>query len=278
MNEQELVAGLRSGDSTAFEQLVRTYSRRLLATAARMLGSERDAEDVVQDSLISAWKGIAGFDGAASLYTWLHRISVNACLARLRTMAAKSEVPLAGLDRSVGLAFEGLPTAWAEPGPNLEKRLAMRHAIQRALQQIPEEFRTVLLLRDVEELSSREVSDCLGIPDATVRQRLHRARATMAELLRPELCDGPELTCGGQLDLLLDYIDNLLPAELQGPIHAHIESCPACTSLLHTYRMTVGFPRALADLTAPDPDKAWVSETAAMAKAELLPQRGKKRG
>ncbi len=274
MNEQELVAGLRLGDSTAFEQLLRAYSGRLLATAARMLGSERDAEDVVQETLVSTWKGIAGFDGEASLYTWLHRISVNACLARLRTMAAKSEVTLAGPDRSLGLAFEGLPTAWAEPGPNLEKRVAMRQAIQRALQLIPEEFRTVLLLRDVEELSSREVSDRLGIPDTTVRQRLHRARASMAELLRPELCDGPELTCGGQLDLLLDYIDNLLPAELRGLVHAHIEGCPACTSLLHTYLITVGVPRAIADLTAWEPDEAWVSDTAAKAKAELLPQRG----
>ncbi len=276
MNELQLVTGLRSGDSMAFEELVKTYSGRLLATAARILGSERDSEDVVQDALISAWKGIAAFDGTASLYTWLHRISVNASLARLRTASAKSEVTLAGPDRPVGLAFEGLPTAWAEPGPNLEKRVAMRQAIQRALQLIPEEFRTILLLRDVEELSSREVADRLGIPDATVRQRLHRARATMAELLRPELCDGPELTCGGQLDLLLDYIDNLLPVDLQEPVHAHITGCPACTSLLHTYRMTVGVPRAIAELTALEPDAEWLHRT--VAKADLLSEEGPKWG
>ncbi len=146
----------------------------------------------------------------------VHRIVVNACLAVLRTARAKTEVSIETGSRTIALAFEGLPSAWSEPGPSLEKRVAMRQALQRALSSIPEEFRTVLLLRDVEELSSREVSERLGIPDTAVRQRLHRARSAMAELLRPELCDGPERLCGGQLDLLMDYIDNALPPGTAG--------------------------------------------------------------
>jgi predicted DNA-binding protein (UPF0251 family) len=137
-------------------------------------------------------------------------------------------------ERPVSLAFEGLPKAWSEPVFSLEKRIAMRRSIQKALNLIPEDFRIVLILRDVEEWSSREVADRLGIPDAAVRQRLHRARTAMAELLRPELCEGPELTCGGQLDLLLDYIDRALPAELQTPVHEHIQGCEACTGLMNT--------------------------------------------
>jgi RNA polymerase sigma-70 factor (ECF subfamily) len=270
MTEQEssLLAGLQTGNPASFENLVRTYSNRLLATAARILGSESDAQDVVQETLISAWRGIAGFEGTSSLYTWLHRITVNACLARLRTARAKSEVSIADDNRSVGAAFEGLPTAWSEPGPSTEKRLTMRRALEKALRIIPEEFRAVLLLRDVEDLSSREVADQLGLPDATVRQRLHRARTLMAELLRPELCDGPELICGGQLDLLMDYIDNELPAELQAPVHDHIEGCPACYSLRDTYRMTIGVPRAIAELTAADDVPSdWIAETTRMAGA-----------
>jgi len=88
----------------------------------------------------------------------------------------------------------------------------------------------------------------------------------MAELLRPELCEGPELTCGGELDLLLDYIDCALPAELQTPVHEHIEGCQACTGLMNTYRTTIGIPRAIAELTAVDDiGSGWVAETVAKA-------------
>jgi RNA polymerase sigma-70 factor, ECF subfamily len=268
MNESSLLDRLRSGDPEAFEYLVRTYSARLLATASRILGADRDAQDAVQDGMISAWKSIASFEGSSGLYTWLHRIVVNACLARLRTAPAQKEVSISDDERTVNLAFEGLPMAWSEPGPSVEKRLAMRRSLQKALDLIPEEFRAVLILRDVEELSSRDVAQQLGVPDATVRQRLHRARSAMAELLRPELCNGPELTCGGQLDLLFDYIDSALPLALKDPVQEHIEGCPACNPLFHTYRMTVGLPRAIARLTdAPDVKDGWLAAT--FAKAEL---------
>jgi len=264
--ESALLHGLQIGDPLSFEQLVKTYSGRLLATAARILGSESDSQDVVQETLVSAWKGIERFEGTSSLYTWLHRITVNACLARLRTARAKSEVTIADHDRSVGIAFEGLPPAWSEPAPSIEKRVAMRSALDRALKAIPEDLRTVLLLRDVEDLSSREVAERLGVPDATVRQRLHRARTAMAELLRPELCNGPELTCGGRLDLLLDYIDNVLAADLQITVHNHIERCHDCSSLRNTYRMTIGVPRAIAELTVLDDiPPHWIAKTAEMA-------------
>jgi RNA polymerase sigma-70 factor (ECF subfamily) len=258
---------LRSGDPTAFEEVVRTYSARLLATASRILGGDRDAQDAVQDSLISAWKNIGTFQGTSGLYTWLHRITVNACLARLRAASAKSEVSISDGERPVSLAFEGLPVAWSEPSPSLEKRLIMRRSLQKALDMIPEEFRTVLILRDVEGLSSQEVADQLGVPDGTVRQRLHRARSAMAELLRPELCTGPELTCGGQLDLLLDYIDNALPSDLYPLVHGHIEGCEPCNSLLQTYRMTIGLPRAIAHSTeVGDVKDEWLAATLARAR------------
>lgn len=263
--ETLLLEGLRSGNATSFEHLLRDYGGRLLATATRILGSEDEAQDVVQETLISTWKNIQSFQGTSSLATWLHRITINACLARLRTSRVKSEISISDGARPVSLAFEGLPTAWSEPGPNLEKRVAMRRALQNALRLIPEQFRAVLLLRDVEELSSQEVAERLGIPDATVRQRLHRARAAMAELLRPELCDGPELTCGGQFDLLMDFIDQSLPSDLQQPVTQHVESCPVCDSLHGTYRMTIGLPRAIAELTAMEAEPDWTQATIALA-------------
>lgn len=248
-NEQALLHGLRTRQAGSFELLMRKYGPRLNATALRLLGSPSDAEDAVQDSFIAAWKGIDQFEGASSLYTWLHRIVVNQTLARMRTMQWKGEVSGTASGEPLP-ALESIPAAWSDSGVSFEKRMAMRRAIQTALASIPEELRIVLLLRDVEEMSSKEVAERLRISDALVRQRLHRARTAMAELLRPELCQGPELTCGGQLDLLLDYIDRCLPAELQSPVHQHLETCEPCGALLRIYRLSVALPAAILNLTA----------------------------
>jgi RNA polymerase sigma-70 factor (ECF subfamily) len=269
--DRSLVEGLKASKPEAFENLVRNFSPRLLATANRVLRNADEAQDAVQEALISVWKSIGQFQGMASLSTWVHRIVINICLARMRSSRAQREVSIADEGSSFSVAFEGLPAAWSEPGPNLEKRVAMRRSIQRALDEIPEEFRIVLLLRDVEELSSRETAEKLGIADSLVRQRLHRARTIMAEMLLPELCEGPGLMCGGQLDLLLDYIDSALPVDLQQPVHDHIESCPTCAGLLNQYRATIGIPRAVLEFTqVPDVDAEFVVGTVDLWKRVAL--------
>lgn len=263
--DTELLRDLRSRNVDAFEKMVRELSPRLLASATRVLRNPDEARDAVQEGLISAWRNIGQFEGSASISTWLHRIVINACLARLRSSRFSREVAAPDGDHVANSQIAGLPAAWSEPGVGLEKRVAMRRAIQNALDMLPEEFRVVLLLRDVEELSSKETADQIGVSDSLVRQRLHRARTIMAEMLRPELCSGPELTCGGQLDLLLDYIDQALPQELQTPVHDHITGCPACSELLRQYRETVGIPRAIVALTAEPVDESFVRATIASA-------------
>jgi RNA polymerase sigma-70 factor, ECF subfamily len=248
-NDSSLVPRLKRGEADAFEQMVRAFSPRLLSSATRILGNPDEAAEAVQESLISAWKNIHRFEEASSIYTWLHRIVINACLARLRASRSRKEVSFADGAQSVAASFEAFPGARIGSGPSLEKQTAMRRVLQRALESIPADLRLVLLLRDIEELSSKETAAKLGISDALVRQRLHRARAIMAEMLRPELCDGPELTCGGQLDLLLDYIDDSLPPDFELPVHDHIHACPACTNLLAVYRSTIGLPRVWRDAT-----------------------------
>jgi RNA polymerase sigma-70 factor (ECF subfamily) len=248
--ESDLVKSLQAGDSAAFSELVRRLGPRLAASATRLLGSRDEAQDAVQETLLAVWKGVRKFEGASSLYSWIHRILINTCLARLRSPRASKEIRFSALEKSVsGERGSLLDASREQKGPGLEKQIAMRRAIDRALQQVPEEFRIVLLLRDVEELSSKQAAEHLGIPDVLVRQRLHRARGAMAELLKPELCSGSELTCGGRFDLLMDFIDDLLPAELTSPVGAHIRSCVACTCLLDGYKATIGFPKVLRQLT-----------------------------
>lgn len=247
-NETELVKALQQRESSAFATLVEQVGPRLVGSATRILRNRQEAEDAMQETLLAVWNGIEKFEGGSSLYTWMHRILINNCFARLRSSRGDKEIPMSSQDESAP-GEQALRRSSVGRGPTLERQIAIRHTIEKALQQIPEEFRIVLLLRDVEELSSKEAAEVIGIPDSLVRQRLHRARTVMAEILRPELCSGSELTCGGQLGLLMDFIDGSLSTEMFDPVNSHIASCEACTRLLSEYRGTIDYPKTLREPT-----------------------------
>lgn len=182
--EEDLLARLRAGDADAFEDVVRTLGGRLLATARRLLRNEEEAQDVVQETFLSAFRSIDSFTGGSKLSTWLHSIATNASLMRLRRCRRRPEAPIDDLlprfDQKGHWVDE--PAAWDPPAEALETRqlrLAVRHCIDR----LPETHRTVLLLRDVEELCTAEVARQLGITETAVKLRLHRARIALKTLL-----------------------------------------------------------------------------------------------
>lgn len=186
--EDALLAALRSGHDAAFEALVRTYGGRLLATARRMLPTEEDARDAVQDALLSAFRGLGSFDERARLSTWLHRITVNAALMKLRSRRRRPEASLDDLLPRFDERGE-----WAEPavtGPPADAALdsaTLRTTVRACIARLPEPHRTVLVLRDLEELDTAEVADALGLTTAAVKTRLHRARQALRTLLEREL-------------------------------------------------------------------------------------------
>ncbi len=249
VDDATLVARLRNGDEDAYERLVRTHIDRVYGVASRVLGNGSDAQDAAQEAFLAAWKGIRGFDGRSALSTWLHRIAVNTSLALLRSKSRKREVTMTDIpgDQSDGAGLDRFFEPEEAQTDPVEQEDTAR-LVWQAVDELPEEYRLVLVMRDVEEMPSKDVASALGLSDATVRQRLHRARRTVAETLRPELCAGSRLTCGGRLDLLLDWIDSELAPEFQEPVASHIASCAACHELSVAYRGTISEPR-----------KAWTS-------------------
>lgn len=217
----DLIRRLQAGEEAAFEDLVRSTAGRLLAVARRMTPTEADAEDALQEAYLSAFRSIHGFDGRSSLSTWLHRIVVNAALTRARK--AKRAVPSvstsAAVDGADGeRASPGGSEAGARPAtvrapreqsiedllPQFEDghfadrqvrwrdvtsgggvSIEVREAIERALRELPDAFRAVIVLKDVEGYESRQIATALGISDALVRQRLHRGRQALMKLLAP---------------------------------------------------------------------------------------------
>lgn len=184
-----LLARLRRGDPQAFETLVRRYGGRLLATARRFVGNDELARDVVQDAYLAAFRALDGFNGAARLSTWLHRIVVNAALMKLRSRRRRPEDSIEDL-----LPRFDDTGHWAEPpsAGNAPVDVAFdreesRRMVRRAIEALPETHRAVLLLRDIEELDTDETAAMLDITPNAVRTRLHRARQALRTLLEREL-------------------------------------------------------------------------------------------
>jgi len=186
-NESTLVAQLRAGDEQAFEQVVRLYGGRLLAVARRIVGTEEDARDAVQDAFLNAFKSLDRFEGNAKLSTWLHRIVVNAALMKLRTRKRKPEQSIETL--LPGFLEDGHHEerfkSWDEPIDQLMERAENRELVRKQIDALPEGYRTVLVLRDIEGLDTEETANVLGLSVNATKIRLHRARQALRTLLAP---------------------------------------------------------------------------------------------
>lgn len=173
----------RGGDARAFDVLARTHERALYSHVARILGPGPDAEDVVQDAFVSAWRSISGFEGT-SFKAWLFRIARNRAIDVIRSQKRRAELPLDPPDDD-----EGGSPGWAEPGaggPELTDIAAgheAREAVEAALLLVPVEQRDALLLRDVEGFSYEEIATITVSEIGTVKSRIHRARVTVRNQL-----------------------------------------------------------------------------------------------
>lgn len=187
VDEADLLARLRAGDESAFEQVVRTYGGRLLAVSRRIMGSDEDARDVVQDAFLNAFKSLDRFEGNAKLSTWLHRIAVNSALMKLRTRKRKPEQSIDSLLPSFldDGHHEERFQSWEEPVDKAMERAETRELVRKHIDELPEGYRTVLVLRDIEGLDTEETAKMLGLSVNATKIRLHRARQALRTLLAP---------------------------------------------------------------------------------------------
>ncbi len=177
----------RAGYEEARAALVRKYGGRMLTVARRFLGREEDSADAVQDAFLAAFRSLDKFQGNSSIGTWLHRIVVNSCLTKLRARSRSRAVPIddllptfdeTGHHARPVRSWEGQPLA-------LLTREETRMQVRACIDRLPEAYRTVLLLRDIEDLDTEQTAEHLGITPAAVKTRLHRARQALRALLEP---------------------------------------------------------------------------------------------
>jgi len=185
----DLANRIGQGDGRAFEALMRRHNRMLFRLARSILRNDMDAEDALQNAYLAAFRAIGSFKGGARISTWLGRIVVNECYSRLRREKRSATVfPLTDADHD---PLRNEDIAMADPKAELPEAAALRGELRRILERgidaLPEQFRTVFMLRDVEEMSVEETAACLGIPAPTVRTRAFRARHLLRESLAREL-------------------------------------------------------------------------------------------
>ena len=188
-SEAAFVTRLRAGEPDAFEQLVRNYTPPLLRVARRLLGNDDEARDALQDAFISVFRSIRSFEAGSRLSTWLHRVVVNAALMKLRT---RRRHPEEEIEKYLPLFQEDghqiVPSVeWMESAETALQRKEMRQLVRTAIDRLPDTYRTVLLLRDIEEMNTEETAEILGISTTAAKLRLHRARQALRSQLDPQM-------------------------------------------------------------------------------------------
>lgn len=178
MDERELIARLQKRDEAAFEELIRQYEKKVYTLCFRMCGNSEDAEEAAQDAFLALWRGIDRFRQESTLSTWIYRLATNACIDTLRRRKKQSG--------SVSLDDEELFVDAVDTSPQPQETVEHREAqklLQEGLSTLPEEYRKVLILREIEGLSYTEIAESASIELGTVKSRISRGRSLLRNFL-----------------------------------------------------------------------------------------------
>jgi RNA polymerase sigma-70 factor (ECF subfamily) len=171
-SDEQIVEQALTGDADAFGEIVRRWERRIFALAFGMLGREEDARDATQETFLAAFRNLRGFRGEAKVSSWLHRIAVNQCITRQRRAKVRNEAALDDEEEKDAGSF----TAPADISPSrVVENLERTAAVRRAVNSLPMELRQVIVMKEFEELTFREIADALELPLSTVKSRLYTA-------------------------------------------------------------------------------------------------------
>lgn len=204
LSDDELVRFVLAGETDCFEHLMRRYNRRLFRAARAILRDESEAEEMVQEGWVRAYQHLSQFEGRASFSTWVTRIVVHECLARARKRARNEEID--GMEE-VQKNSIGALSSTVTPEQNASTA-QIRALLEQSIDALPDSYRHVFVMRDVEEMSTQETAECLGISEDNVKMRLHRARAQ----LRRELYARAGATSTAAFQFMGDRCDRVTAA------------------------------------------------------------------
>jgi RNA polymerase sigma-70 factor (ECF subfamily) len=186
-NEAQVIVSILGGEADLFHDLIRPYERTVYIMVLSLLRNEADAEDAAQETFLKAFRNLNKFRAESKFSTWLISIALNEARRRLRARKSHGTVTLDAGPGEKGHVSPALLQDWREVPSEILERQEVRRILQQAVMTLPEIYREIFLLRDVEELSVRESATTLGISEGAVKIRLHRARMMLQETLAPKL-------------------------------------------------------------------------------------------
>ena len=183
--EEKLVERLRRRDEAAFNEFIRLYQAKVFRLVLRMLGDRAEAEDLAQEVFITVFKSIDSFRGDSKLSTWLYRVATNHCKNRIKYLGRRAKggrSELTDLTERDAIESASMTTSALLPRPDeVVEGFQTEHIVQRALQTLDEDQRALVVLRDIENMTYEEIRDVTGLPEGTVKSRLHRARLALKQ-------------------------------------------------------------------------------------------------
>lgn len=249
-DEEALIDAARAGDRTALERLIERHQGRVFRFGMNMCRHPEDAEDVLQETLLTVARSIGDFRGGSSFSTWLYTIARSYCIKKRRkSKFAPTHEQSIEQDASREVArLEHPGEAPDDAVTNRELAATLRDAIQR----LDSDQREVLLLRDVEGLKASEVAETLGLSVAAVKSRLHRARTRLRELVTPMLEPAPDASCPDVLTLYSERLEGDVSPELCAEMERHLATCARCTATCDSLKATLSSCRRLPTPEVPD--------------------------
>lgn len=242
--ETALLAAAQAGDRRAIDELLGRYEARIYRFGLRMCGDEESARDVLQETMLAAFRNLPGFRGQASLSTWLYQIARSFCIK-----ARRGVHPTSTLDADP-----------PDPAPSPDAQIQARQigqALAAAIRELPSEQREVLVLRDVEGLSAQQAADVTGIEVGALKSRLHRARMVLREKLAGVMSTSPE-PCPDLAQELSAYAASEIDQATCVKIEQHLAACSRCTGACDALQRTVSLCRAIPGDAVPGPVRAAV--------------------
>ncbi len=253
-NERDLLEKARTGDSAALDALLSQHERQVFRYGLRMCGNEEDARDVLQETLLAAFRNVKDFRGDAQLSTWLYQIARSFCL-RSRRRGAGEPSETEALEKPEAAA---VPSPGASPDAQAHAR-EIGALLQSAILTLSEPHREVLVLRDVEGLSAEEAAQVVGIEVGALKSRLHRARMELRQkvvhLLEHE---APGAPCPELADELAAYAAEEIDQAACARIEEHLQRCPRCAGACASLQRTVSLCRQIPGGEVPGPVRAAV--------------------
>lgn len=245
-SDSELVAAAKTGNRRAVDELLARYQERIYRFGLRMCGDEDSAREVLQETMLAAFRNLPGFRGEASLSTWLYQIARSFCIKERRGGHPSTPIDTSTPDQA--------------PAPDMQAHARqIGEALARAIATLPPEQREVLVLRDVEGLSAQEAAAVVGVEVGALKSRLHRARMALRTELAGTLATQPE-PCPDLAEVLSAYAASEIDQATCIKIEQHLASCLRCTGACDALKRTVSMCRSIPGGAVPAPVRSAVRD------------------